>query len=114
VKWLVATKHHVEDNTCAPDVNLLVILGLSEDLGGAELDCASLSNQFLALASLPGNIKVQQKNYVICRDQQILRFYISVYNRVLMEVLNSAKYLFENTLSLQLCVQLQTLIRDLV
>jgi hypothetical protein len=114
VKWLDTAQHHVQNHACAPDIHLLVVLGLRKDLGGTERDRASLRDQFLALASFSGNIEVQQIHDVFRRNQEVLRFDVPMDYLVLMKVFNSPQNLLEYCLGLELSVELERLPGDLV
>jgi hypothetical protein len=57
-KWLISTQHHVQYDTCAPDINFVIILFLVENFWCTKLNCPRLGYQLLTGLSFSRNVKI--------------------------------------------------------
>ncbi|SRR6266403_4251982 len=88
-------QHFVQDNTESPEVGFEAVLMFKEDFGGRECWCTNTAARELrfrsTVAEQPGNTKVAENNVSVRIDEDVLLFYVSMYDILGMNVLDSKK-----------------------
>jgi|SRR6267154_4243187 len=88
-------QHFVQDNTESPDVGVKAVLMVKEDFRGGECRCSNTATREICfrstVAKQPGNTKVAKNNVTVRVYEDVLLFYVSVYDITGMNVLDSKK-----------------------
>jgi hypothetical protein len=88
-------QHFVQDNTESPEVGLKAVLMVKEDFRGRECRCSNTAARDMCfrstVAKRPGDTKVAENNVTVRVDKDVLLLYVSVYDIMGMNVLDSKK-----------------------
>jgi hypothetical protein len=88
-------QHFVQHNAKSPEVSLKAVLMVKEDFRGRECRCANATVREMCfwgkIAKQPGNTKVAKNDVTVRVNKDVLLLYVSVYDIMGMNVLDSKK-----------------------